>query len=494
MSSESSASVKLDRKRVRRDPDVTLAHTSDHSLSAAIPIGVPLVGPSDRRSLGASSPEIDLPHHRPEVAKPQRTGPSDDHPVPDDSREDGSSFVHPENHSRGFGDSDRVDTNHGISVGDKGSLVNFRSAVPKSPGPGLGHGIMLSDCNDVASSMSSSMVYSLSPAGGWDGIAIRYPEANDRPWSPPSGGGGKHISQVPLACLQFIRCVRGGPDFLSPPREDSPPSDPDVRFVMSAISMLAGYNFLSDAWYASDQKNRKLNTSNGELLAESNRLLEALAEAEDMKKKEVALAEAEDMKKKEVSRVEGEVAELKSSSKDAIARAVDEAKRKARIVGAIRRMEKAAKDGVPIDATKKEKLDARLAGYTAEAEKIVLPPLPEDSSDDEGIKPTRNLALDISSTESFDDEAERTEVDGRLTVAGKTSALTRAEINEAATDEVEDEVDWPELQGGKGEGTADRAVVEEQSEIEAADTATGEPIVPLFSQPEANHQDKESTP
>ncbi|KFK41734.1 hypothetical protein AALP_AA2G165600 [Arabis alpina] len=185
MSSESSVSVKLDRKRVRCDSNVTLAHASDHRHDASIPVGVPLAGPSDRRSSDASYPEVELPEHRLEIVPPHETGPSVSRPGLKDSTEDGSSYVRPENNLRSSDPSDRVETDEGTSGGDKGSLVNFRTAPHKSPGPGLGHGIKLNDCNDVASSMSLSMVYSLSPAGGWDGIAIRNPEANDRPWSPP---------------------------------------------------------------------------------------------------------------------------------------------------------------------------------------------------------------------------------------------------------------------------------------------------------------------
>ncbi|KFK39246.1 hypothetical protein AALP_AA3G219400 [Arabis alpina] len=325
----------------------------------------------------------------------------------------------------------------------------------------------------------------------------------------------------------------GGPDFLSPPRDDSPPSDPDVRFAMSAISMLAGYNFLSDAWYASDQKNRKLNTQNGELIAESNQSLEARRKAENevVKFKDLldhsqrmngdliaeqdvlnskvavltlALAEAEEKKKIEVSRVENEVAELKSSSKDAVARAVGEAKKKAKdklqrsleimkemskaqtevdrlasiasqVFGAIMRMDKAAKQGVPIDVA---------------SNKFVLPPLLVDSSNEEGVEPTQNLALDISSTESSDDEAERTKVDGRMTVAGKTPALTRAEIEEAANDEAQDGTDQFELQGGQAEGNADPGGTEEPAATDVVDAATGEPIAPLLSH-DANPEEQE---
>ncbi|KFK41081.1 hypothetical protein AALP_AA2G083000 [Arabis alpina] len=285
--------------------------------------------------------------------------------------------------------------------------------------------------------------------------------------------------------------------------------------------MLAGYNFLSDAWYASDQKNRNLNTQNGELVSESNRSKEARCKAEQevtklkdllnhseqmngdlIAKEDVlnskvaaltsALAEAEEIKKKEMSRVEDEVAELKSSSKDAVARAVGEAKRRAKdklrrsleimeersraqtevdrlaslanqVVGTIRRMDKAAKDEAPIDAAKKEKLKARLVTCNAEADKIVHPPLPVDSSDDEEVEPRRNVALDISLSDSSDDEAERTEVEGVAEPDGAEKAV--------ATDATY---------------AADVADV-----ADAVDGATGEPIAPLFSQPDANLEERE---
>ncbi|KFK22612.1 hypothetical protein AALP_AAs44609U000100, partial [Arabis alpina] len=367
-------------------------------------------------------------------------------------------------------------------------------------------------------------------------------------------GRGKHISQVPLACLQFVRCVRGGPDFLSPPAVDPSSSDPDTRFAMSAISMLAGYNFLSDARYDLDQRNRQLNIQNGDLVSESNRAKEARtrAELEATKLKDLlnhsqqvngeliaskddlsskvdaltsALAEAEEAKKEVESRIEGEVAELRSSSKDAVARAVEEAKKKAKdklrrsieimeerskaqteadrlaslasqVVGAIRRMEKAAKDGVPIDAAKKEKLEARLASYTAEADSIVLPSLPSDSSDDEEVEPKKSVALDISSSDSSDGEGERSEVDGRSSVAGKTPALTLAEIEETKNAEAEDgnqlrvELfgDQSEAEGDAGETAATE--VHASIDTPAVDAATGEPIAPLFA--DSNLEDLET--
>ncbi|KFK35164.1 hypothetical protein AALP_AA5G247900 [Arabis alpina] len=865
-------------------------------------MGIPLAGPSDRCVSNTSSPRIDLPEHRFDDV-PQK--------VSRDSSSDGSSYARSGGDSRISETSNRVETEEGTSGGEKGSLVDFRNAEPKSPGPGLGHGIRLDDSNDVESSMNSSRVYALTPAGGWEGISIVYPLANDRPWSPPSGymcvyeyecfikngglcfqychrrrislsqlthgsirammavvvlaaehggvvnldefeeissfspnensgrfyvsprggyqlvkghssqvnrhrwsryfyveisrrtigefskpirvgwnfrpvepvkrktpkdsvvtllrkdknisttgptscpieslgatlgdfylplednspkvqrgsnkktvssqrkksstpskkktvqirpkktsmvklnldvvdsdeefelpkaalptvreglrpdkapithgrgkglmggllaesrraeearlereqqkeaakrksraeakkkkkradeekemaksikekkrsahealgsgdqaekvarfntvglpvevdhlyagaivrvgdgdesssspfdfvfdfrGGGKHISQVPLACLQFVRCVRGGPDFLSPPAVDSSSSDPDTRFAMSAVSMLAGYNLLSDARYNLDQRNLKLNTQNGELVSESNRSKEARARAEleaaklkdllshsqqvngeliasrdDLSSKvdalTSALAEADEAKKEVESQIEGEVAELRSSSKDVVARAVEEAKKKAKdklrrsieimeerskaqtevdrlaslasqVVGAIRRMEKAAKDGVPIDAAKKEKLEARLASYTAEADSIVLPSLPSDSSDDEEVEPKKSVALDISSSDSSDEEGERSEVDGRSSVAGKTPALTLAVIEETKNAEAEDGNQLRvELFGDQSEAEGDAgetAATEEHASIDtpAVDAATGEPIAPLFA-------------
>ncbi|KFK40862.1 hypothetical protein AALP_AA2G051300 [Arabis alpina] len=318
MSSESSASVSLNRKRVHRDPSVTLAYASGHRLDASVPVGVPLAGPSDRRSSDALSPEAELPDHRPEVVPSQETGPTISRSVLKDSTEEGSLYARLETSSGRSEPSERVETNESTSGGDKGSFMNFQNAAPKSLGPGLGHGIKLDDSNDVASTMSSSLVYALRPAGEWEDISIIYPQTNDQPWSLPSGymcvyecfikNGGLRFP-IPRLLLQY--CHRR--------RDDFSPSDPDVRFAMSAISMFASYNFLSDAWYASDQKNRKLNTQIGELVAELNRSLEARRNAElEVDALTSALAEAEEIKRKEVSRVEGEVAELNSSSKDAV--------------------------------------------------------------------------------------------------------------------------------------------------------------------------------
>ncbi|KFK43674.1 hypothetical protein AALP_AA1G158300 [Arabis alpina] len=880
MSSDSSASVKLNRRRILHGPNVTLAYASDDRLDTLIPTGVPLAGPSDRRVSDASSPRIELPMHRSHVV-PQK--------LSRDSSRDGSSYARSEGDSQRSETSNRVETDAGTSGGEKGSFIDFRNAEPKSQGPGLGHGIRLDDSNDVESSMNSSRVYALTPAGGWEGISVVYPQANDRPWSPPSGfmcvyecfikngglcfpiprlllqychrrrislsqlthgsirammavvvlaaehggvvnldefeeissfspignsgrfyvsprggyqlvkghssqvnrhrwsryfyveisrrtigefiepvkrktpkdsvvtllrkdkkhirhwpdflshriarsyprfstgdfylplednspeaqqgsnkktsssqrkksltpskkktvqtrpkkssmvklnldvvdsdeefelprvdppivreglrpekapitygrgkglmgellaesrraeeaqlererqievakrksraeekkgveaeakkkkradeekemaksikekkrsahealgsgdqieklarfntvglpveidhlyagavvrvgdadgsssspfdfvfdfrGEGKHISQVPLACLQFVRCVRGGPDFLSPPAVDPSSSDPDTRFAMSAISMFAGYNFLSDVRYDLDQRNRKLNAQNGDLVSESNRSQEARtrAELEVAKLKDLlnhsqqmngeliaskddlslkvdaltsALAEAEEAKKEVVSRIEGEVAELRSSSKDAVARAVEGVKTKAKdklrcsieimearskvqteairlaslasqVVGAIRRMEKAAKDGVLVDAAKKEKLEARLASNTAEADAIVLPSLPTDSSDDEEIEPKKSVALDISSSDSSDEEAEKSELTAELFG------------------------DQSEAEGDAGENVAteEPASIEALVSVEepAIDAATGELIAPLFA-------------
>ncbi|KFK23362.1 hypothetical protein AALP_AAs55414U000100 [Arabis alpina] len=245
--------------------------------------------------------------------------------------------------------------------------------------------------------------------------------------------------------------------------------------------MLAGYNFLSDAWYASDQKNRMLNTQNGELVSESNRSKKARckAEQEAAKFKDLldhsqrmndeliaeqdvliskvgaltsALAEADKAKKSEAKKRAKDKLRRSLEIMEARSRDQTEVSRLAllaiQVVGAIRRMDKAAKEGVPVDVAKKEKLEARLAAYNAEADRIILPFIPEDSSDDEGVELTPNLALDISSAESSEDEAERTEVDGQMTVAGKTPALNRAEIEEATISDTHDGMDRLEFQGG----------------------------------------------
>ncbi|KFK24473.1 hypothetical protein AALP_AAs67063U000100 [Arabis alpina] len=488
MSSDSSASVKLDRKRVRLDPNVTLARASDHAFDASVPTSVPLVGRSDRHPLDVSSPEIELPTFRPEVTPLMETGPFSPRPALGDSTEGESSYANPESSSR----------------------------EPKSPGPGLGHGIRLDDTKDIASTMTVRLVNALKPAGGWEGSSILHPQANDRPWSPPPGymcvfecfiKNGGLCFPVPRLLLQYcnrrqialsqlthgsmrtmmavvvLAAEYGGVVNLDEVEEISSFSSMGNtgRFYVSprggyqlvaghCSQMLAGYNFLSYARYDLDQKNRKLNTQNGELVAESSRSKEARtrAESEVVKFKDLlshsqqmngeliasrdklsskfaaltsALAKAEEAKKDEVSRIDGEVADIRSSSKDAVARAVEEVRRKAKdklrrsieimegrskaqtevdclaslvsqVTGAIRRMKKAVKDGVPIDAAKKEKLEAHLAAYIAEADSIVFPSLPTDSSDGEETEPKKSVALDSSSSDSSDDEAERIEADG----------------------------------------------------------------------------------
>ncbi|KFK23664.1 hypothetical protein AALP_AAs70636U001300 [Arabis alpina] len=296
-------------------------------LDASIPIGVPLAGPSDRRSSDASSPEVELPEHLPEVVPPQETGASVARPVLKDSTEDGSSYVRFENHSRGSYPSDRVETDEGTSGGDKGSIA---------------HMVKLN--LDVVDSDEELELPEVAPVAEREGL---------RP------------DKAPIA-------------------------------------------------HGRDQKNLKLNTQNGELVAESNRSLEVRrkAEQEVVKFKDLldhsqrmnndliaeqdilnlkvadltsALAEAEEMRKER---------EMKKKAKDKLRRSLEIMEERSRaqtevdrfaslasqVVGAIRRMEKTAKDGVPIDAAKKEKLEARLAGYIAEADKIVLPPLLVDSS------------------------------------------------------------------------------------------------------------------
>ncbi|KFK24567.1 hypothetical protein AALP_AAs61185U000100 [Arabis alpina] len=211
--------------------------------------------------------------------------------------------------------------------------------------------------------------------------------------------------------------MRGGDDFLSPPRDDSPPSDPDVKFAMSAISVrcLLAITF---SWTRGMPPTRKI--ANSTLRTASLLQSESVTRGDSLNSRVAdlisALAEAEEIKKK------------------------------------------------------------------------------EDSSDDEAVEAGRTDAHDISSAESSDDEAERTEVDGQLTVARKTPALTQAEIEEVANEEAEDEADRLELQGGEGIGTVEHAEVEERTEVNAVDASTGEPIAPLFSHPKANPQDREDAP
>ncbi|KFK29214.1 hypothetical protein AALP_AA7G104100 [Arabis alpina] len=736
MSSDSSASVKLDRKRVRIDPNVTLARAPEHTFDASIPTGVPLVGLLDRGSSDASSPEMELPTHRPEASPPRETGPSAPRPALKDSTEEGSSYANPETISKGSEPSDRVETDDGTSGGDKGSLINFRNAEPKSPGPGLGHGIRLDDSNDVESTMHSSLIYALNPAGGWEvepvkkktpkdsvitllqknkdhihhwpdflsfQIARNYPrfssgdfyiplEDNSSDLPPDSNkknsSSQKRKSSTPAKkktkpaqtrpkespMVKLNLDVVDSDEELELPRADRPAEREGLRPEKAPITLGRGKGMmgglLSDSRRAEEarlekerqkeesrrklrdeEKKKKaeeaevrmtkrvgekgdkdkpslekkrsakealgsgnrvekvarfnttglpveldhmytgaivragdaeeqsssphdfvfdfrggLNTQNSELVSESNRPKEARckAEREAVKFKDLldhsqqvnnnliverdvliskvgaltsVLAEADEVKKGEVSRIEGEVsriegevAELKSASKDAVARAVGEAKKRAKdklwrsleimeersraqtevdrlaslasqVVGVIRRMDKAAKEGVPTDAANKEKLEARLAAYTAEADQIVLPPIPEDSSDDEGVEPTRGLALDISSAESSEDEAERAEIDGRMTVAGKTHALTRAEIEEAVNGDTHDGMNQFELQGGDVEDVIEHAGTEElvvtetvDATTEAVDAATGEPIASLFSLPDPNPDEQPAFP
>ncbi|KFK31495.1 hypothetical protein AALP_AA6G119800 [Arabis alpina] len=680
MSSDSSASVKLDRRRIRRDPDVTLARASEGRVDTFIPMGIPLVGPSDRRVSDASSPRVDLPEHRfddvpqklthgsirammavvvlaaEHVEPVKRKTPKDsvvtllrkdkkhirhwpdflshriarsyprfstgDFYLPlednspeaqqDSNRKAGSSQrkksstpskkktvqTRPKKTSMVKLNLDVVDSDEEFElpkaapptsrraeearlerkrhkevakrksraeekkaaeaetkkkkrVDEERGMAKSLKEKKRSAEEALGSGDRVEKVarfNTVGLPVEVDHLYA--------GAVVRVGDGDASSSSPfdfvfDFRGGGKHISQVPLACLQFVRCVRGGPEFLSPPAVDPSSSDPDTRFAISAVSMLAGYNFLSDARYDLDQRNRKLNTQNGDLVSESNRSKEARTRAEleaaklmdlvnhsqqvngeliasrdDLSSKvdalTSALAEAEEAKKVVESRIEGEVAELRSSSKDAVARAVEEVKKKSKdklrrsieimeerskaqteadrlaslasqVVGAIRRMDKAAKDGVLIDAAKKEKLEARLASYTAEAESIVLPSLPTDSSDDEETEPKKGVALDISSSDSSDEEGEKSEVDGRSSVAGKTPALTLAEIEEAANFEAEDgnqlrvELfgDQSEAEGDAGEtaATKEPASIDAPVSVEepAVDAATGELIAPLFA-------------
>ncbi|KFK29564.1 hypothetical protein AALP_AA7G151200 [Arabis alpina] len=326
----------------------------------------------------------------------------------------------------------------------------------------------------------------------------------------------------------------------------------DSNDEVDVPEILAEYNFLSDAWYATDQKNQKLNIQNGELVDRSNQLLESRDRAEKELKKLLehsqdmnfdlaseqdtlnlrvadltsASAKAEEDKRVEVSRAENQVAQLRSSSEGAVARAVEEAKKKAKgklriilevmearskaqtevdrlsspasqVFGALGRIEKDKEQGVPIDAEKKKRLEVRLAGYNADAAQIVLSSLPEDSSDDEENEEGREISQDISTAESSDDDLEKTEVDGRMTVARKTPALTCDEVDQARNDVDEDEAYETEPQDGQTEvdplapveqvedaRVVDQTEVAEQTKVDAFDASTWEPIAPLFLYPE----------
>ncbi|KFK22611.1 hypothetical protein AALP_AAs51035U000100 [Arabis alpina] len=482
MSSKSSTSVKLDRKKVRRDSDVTLAHTSDYRLDASIPTGVPLAGPLDRRLSDASSPEVELPEHQFEAVPPQRTGPSASRPTLKELTDDGSSYARSGSNSRGSDPSDRVETDEGTSGGKKGSLINFRTAAPKSPCPGLCHGIKLDDCNDVASSMRSSMVYVLTPARGWDGIAIRYPERNDRPWSPPKGflcvykcfiKNGGFCFPIPRLLLQYCHRRRIAVLQLT---------HGSIRAVMAVVVLAAerGGVVTIDEFEEISPFSPIGNTGRFYISPQGGYQLVAGHSSQDVLISKVgaltsALAEVDEAKKGEVSRIEGEVAELKSASKDAVARAVGEAKKR-------------AKDKL------RRSLEIMEARSRAQTEVNRLASLANQV-------PTRDLALDISSAESSEDEAEGTEVDGRTTVAGKIPALTRAEIEEAMNGDTQDGINRLEFQGEDVEDVIEPAGAEEpavttepavtetvNATTEAVDAATGEPIAPLFPDPTPEEQ------
>ncbi|KFK23137.1 hypothetical protein AALP_AAs65178U000600 [Arabis alpina] len=679
MSSDSSASVKLDRKRVRVDPDVTLARAPDHAFDASIPTGIPLAGRSDRRASDASSPEIELPTYRPEVGPSRGTESSVSRPMLRDSTEEGSSYANLETSSKGSDPSDRVETDEGNSGGDKGSLVNFQNAEPNSPGPGLGHGIRLDDTNDIASTMRISLVEALNPAGGW-GVSLssilrptidpgvyrrvqpvkrKTPEdsiitllrknkshirnfylplehnspdipldSNKKTSSsqkkkgstrakkkatpvqtrskksskvklnldvvdldvelelpradPPAKREGLRLEKAPIAhgrgkgmmggllaqsrraeearlererqkeearrkLKDEERKKKAEADAKRKKRADeekekAKPTMEKKRLAQEALGsrdrvemvarfnttghpvevdhlysgamvrvgdgdgsssspydfifdfrgggkhisqMLVGYNFLFDELYALDQKNRKLNVQNGELVAESSRSKEARSKAElEVAKFKDLLDRSQQVNRELIARrdeLSSKVDVLTSAAKDKFRRSIEIMEERSRaqpevdrlsslasqVVEAIRRMEKAAKEGVSIDAAKKEKLEARLASYTAEADQIILPPIPTDSSYDEAAEPRRNVALDISSSDSSDEEAERTEVDGRMSIAGKTLALTLAEIEEAANIEA-DQVNQLAIKlfGEEAEDNADCAGTEEPTAAE----------------------------
>ncbi|KFK26427.1 hypothetical protein AALP_AA8G246900 [Arabis alpina] len=514
MSSKSSVSNQLTRKRIRHDPSVTLAHASDAQFHASIPTGIPLAGPSDRRSSGASSHEVELPQYQPE----------------------------------------------GTSGGDKGGLVDYHDIEPKSPGPGLGHGISLSDCNEVRSAMTTALVDALTPAGGRFYISLKggcqlvkshnsqvsrlrwsryfFVEISKRTigeFSKPIRAGWNfhpveptkkktHEDSVVTLLRRNKQHIRHWPDFLSfrihrsyprfssgdfyIPLEDSPPrpaatssrkksstrttkkktqpkpkkslmailkfdvvdSDEQVDFPEVAPPAERAGLRPEEALIALGKGKGLM----GGLLVESRRAEATRLEREEAKKnkkeeserkkkeeeKKDEEDEVEEDKREEVSGAESQVERLKSSSEDDVARVVGEAKKKeksklkmmpevmearskaqteddrlsslaSQVVGVLGRIEKAKEQGIPIDEGKKGKLEARLAKYNADTAEIILPPIPEDSYDDEIV-------------------------DGRLTVAGKTPALSRAEVALAAVgmdegiarDEVDKQVELAEEANG----------------------------------------------
>ncbi|KFK24081.1 hypothetical protein AALP_AAs65758U000100 [Arabis alpina] len=458
-------------------------------------VGVSLAGPLDRRSSDASSPEVELPEHRSETTPLQKTGPSVSRLVVRDSTEEGSLYVRLETSSGRSEPSDQVETDEDTSVGDKGSLVNFRSAMPKSPGPGLGHGIKLDDSNDVASTMRSSLVYAVEP--------VKTKTLEDSVITL-LGKDKHHIRHWP----NFLSHRIERSNFYVPLEDNSPdlPSgsnkkkdtsrkrkvDSDEELELPKMAPAARREGLRPEKAPIAHGRGKRTMTGGGLLADSHRAEAAQLEREKRKEALRRTQKEEERKKKE----DAEAKKKKRTEEERKTKFALQKKRSA---------QEALGSGDRI-----EKLEARLMAYTTKADQIVLPPIPVDSSDNEEVEPRRKVALDISSADCSDEEVERTEVDGRMSVAGKTPALTRAEIEEAAQDQM-DQLEL-ELFGGGAEdnaeldgaeepaATEDPAAIEEPAATEeptvtdAVDAATGEPIAPLFSFPDSNPEEQEAAP
>ncbi|KFK40856.1 hypothetical protein AALP_AA2G050500 [Arabis alpina] len=167
-SSSDEVRLRVNRKRVQSDADVILAYASTVPIRSTIPTAIPLGEASGRQHSAGSSEEVDLLTYRADA--------------------DLSSF---DRQSQAASqDSDCPDQANSKDL-DSGDLevapMNFRLADPKSPGPGLGQGIILDNSNAIQSDMTLSKVRAIPLIGGRGGIDVICPGPDDRPWSPPAG-------------------------------------------------------------------------------------------------------------------------------------------------------------------------------------------------------------------------------------------------------------------------------------------------------------------
>ncbi|KFK40764.1 hypothetical protein AALP_AA2G037900 [Arabis alpina] len=270
--------------------------------------------------------------------------------------------------------------------------------------------------------------------GMYDGVMVPAGASDSNPFpydfTYEFKGEGKHITQVSIECLRFSWCIQGGAQFLVPFRDE----------LSDRNAILDGYNFVSDAFYPADQRSQKLNIQNGELVDRSNQLLEARCRAEEelantkklleqshtlnrgltyqqnslnlkIQKLTSALARAEEDKREKISQAENHVAQLKSSSEGAVARAVEELVKRVKdklkpSLWCAEANRKRCKKGDPSRRQEEEELEIRLAGYEEKAEAIDLPALPADS-EDEGLEDeeSQQNAHEISSED--EEESER---------------------------------------------------------------------------------------